>query len=120
MRSVQGANRLAVIVLLFSLAFAGYGLTQTSPSKESESHDAVTASKQLVLPDFVTLAEKLGPVVVNISTTQIDKGNSDFDSENPLIELWRRFFGESYSSGSSTAGPRLGIDHRARWHYSHQ
>jgi serine protease Do len=54
-------------------------------------------SKQAGLPDFVGLAEKLGPVVVNISTTQIIKEPpTPFGREDPLAEFWRRFFGETY------------------------
>jgi serine protease Do len=45
------------------------------------------------LPDFVTLAEKLGPVVVNISTIlSRDEGSSG--KEDALRDFWRRFFGE--------------------------
>lgn len=97
MRKAQGAIRLVVLVLFFSLAFMGQGLTQTSPRKETGSRDAGTASKQTVLPDFVMLAEKLEPVVVNISTTQIIKeAPTPFEREDPLAEFWRRFFGERY------------------------
>jgi serine protease Do len=49
------------------------------------------------LPDFVTLAEKLAPVVVNIFTTQIIKeAPVPFGREDPFAEFWRRFFGEAY------------------------
>jgi serine protease Do len=49
------------------------------------------------LPDFAGLAEKLGPVVVNISTTQIMKEPpAPFERQDPLAEFWRRFFGETY------------------------
>jgi serine protease Do len=102
MRSVQ-ANRVAVIVLLLSLAFAGHGLTQTSSRKDSGSRDAATVSKQFVLPNFVTLAEKLGPVVVNISTTQMIK-EAPTPFEDPLAEFWRRFFGETYPPGFRQQG----------------
>lgn len=89
MRSLQRANRVAVIALLFWLPFAAHGLTQTSPRKDSGS--------RVVLPNFVALAEKLGPVVVNISTTQIIKeAPVPFGREDPLAEFWRRFFGEAY------------------------
>ena len=97
MRKAHGAIRLAVLVLLFSLSSISQGFAQTSPRKETGSRNAGTASKQTVLPDFVTLAEKLGPVVVNISTTQIIKeAPAPFEREDPLAEFWRRFFGENY------------------------
>jgi serine protease Do len=49
------------------------------------------------LPDFADLAEKQGPVVVNISTTQIIRGNRmglpqfPFDEDDPAFELFKRF-----------------------------
>jgi serine protease Do len=52
------------------------------------------------LPDFVDLAEKYGPSVVNISTTQkIDKHAQQFNmpdlpEDSPFNEFFRRFFGE--------------------------
>lgn len=49
------------------------------------------------LPDFVSLAKKLKPVVVNISTTQVSEGaqgfGSPFGEEDPFGDFWRRFFG---------------------------
>jgi serine protease Do len=51
------------------------------------------------LPDFVALAKKLGPAVVNISTTQVRSApsgpqfGSPFGDEDPMNEFWRRFFG---------------------------
>ncbi|MBI4522278.1 MAG: DegQ family serine endoprotease [Deltaproteobacteria bacterium] len=97
MNGILGANaKVVVVVLLLSLGFAHHGLTEASPRKETGSRDAATASKQPALPDFVTLAEKFGPVVVNISTTQIMEAPTPFGREDPLAEFWRRFFGESY------------------------
>lgn len=48
------------------------------------------------LPDFTELAEKQGPAVVNISTTQVIKGQRfghpmPFDEEDPSYEFFRRF-----------------------------
>ena len=48
------------------------------------------------LPDFTDLVEKHGAAVVNISTTQIVRGNRGhmlpFDENDPSFELFRRFF----------------------------
>ncbi len=98
MRSAQRTiRRVAVLVLLFSLSSISHGLAQTNPRKETGRRNAGTASNQTVLPDFVRLAEKLGPIVVNISTTQIIKEPpAPFETEDPLAEFWRRFFGENY------------------------
>ena len=45
------------------------------------------------LPDFVSLAKKLKPVVVNISTTQVSEGAQGFGSPFGEEDFWRRFFG---------------------------
>lgn len=56
------------------------------------------------LPDFVSLAKKLGPAVVNISTTQVrrtvEQGPGSFESDDPFSQFWERFFGGQ--------GPRRG------------
>ena len=47
------------------------------------------------LPDFTELAEKQGPAVVNISTTQVMRGNQGmpfpFDESDPAFEFFKRF-----------------------------
>jgi S1-C subfamily serine protease len=94
MRNVQRTNTV-VFLLLLSLIFAGRALAQTSPGAKGGSERAGTAGKQIVLPDFVDLAEKLAPVVVNIATTQLIKqAPTPFGSEDPFTEFWKRFFGE--------------------------
>ena len=52
------------------------------------------------LPDFVNLAKKIRPSVVNISTTQMSEGrggpqefSSPFGEDDPFNDFWRRFFG---------------------------
>ena len=58
------------------------------------------------LPDFVNLAKKLRPAVVNISTSQVGGGGgqppshpSPFGEEDPFSEFWRRFFGDPMPRG---------------------
>jgi serine protease Do len=55
------------------------------------------------LPDFVTLAKKLSPVVVNISTTQVSGGGqgmpSPFGEDDPFSEFWKKFFGNPLPRG---------------------
>jgi len=58
------------------------------------------------LPDFVTLAKNLRPVVVNISTTQVSEGGSQrfsspFGEDDPFNEFWKRFFGTPPPRGPS-------------------
>jgi serine protease Do len=50
------------------------------------------------LPDFVSLVNKVGPVVVNVSTTQIRKKTAEempspFGGNDPFNDFWQRFFG---------------------------
>ena len=98
MRNAYVPNaRVVVLILVCSVSFSGYGLAQTSQKKEGRTYSAASPSKQTVLPDFVTLAEKLGPVVVNVSSTQIIRETPNpFEREDPLAEFWKRFFGENY------------------------
>ena len=60
------------------------------------------------LPDFVNLAKKVKPLVVNISTTQVSEGRGspqEFGSpfgggeEDPFNDFWRRFFGSPQPRG---------------------
>jgi serine protease Do len=47
------------------------------------------------LPDFSDLAERQGPAVVNISTTQVARGGQmpfPFDENDPAYEFFKRFF----------------------------
>jgi serine protease Do len=57
------------------------------------------------LPDFASLAKRVGPSVVNVSTTQIRKaaqgGPSPFDDDDPMSQFWQRFFG-----GRGPRGPQ--------------
>ena len=108
-----------VIALFFLLGPAG-----------STAYGAAAAqgqtSKQTGLPDFVQLAEKLAPVVVNISTTQGAPkgpargqpspspdpfgGQDPFSGNDPFSEFWRRFFGDQFGGpGGPQAAPRRGL-----------
>jgi serine protease Do len=64
---------------------------------EEEGGRTVEPGPPATLPDFVALAERLSPSVVNISTTQEMKGPSmPFGPEDPFGEFWEpfeRFFG---------------------------
>ncbi|HXE40353.1 MAG TPA: trypsin-like peptidase domain-containing protein, partial [Azonexus sp.] len=57
------------------------------------------------LPDFTELAEKQGPAVVNISTTQVTRGQSQvmpfpFDENDPAFEFFKRFIPRSPGGGA--------------------
>jgi serine protease Do len=56
------------------------------------------------LPDFVSLVKKVGPAVVNISTTQVRKSAeyvpSPFGDQDPFNDFWQRFFGGRMPRGT--------------------
>ena len=88
----------AVLSLLLVAAVSGQVRDKTTnPAKETKVQG--TLSEQA--PDFVELAEKLGPVVVNISTTEMIKPNRTpgLPGGDPFGEFWRRFFGEPFQQG---------------------
>ncbi|MEK6563392.1 MAG: trypsin-like peptidase domain-containing protein, partial [Candidatus Binatota bacterium] len=62
----------------------------------TEAHAGAVANPS-TLPDFVTLAKTLRPVVVNISTTQVAERSEGpagpFQEGDPRGDFWRRFFG---------------------------
>src|SRR5438093_604540 len=76
-----------------------YSISQTA---HAANYPAVTAQG---VPDFVNLVKKVGPAVVNISTTQVRNTAQDvpspFGDEDPSNEFWKRFFG-----GQSPRGPQ--------------
>ena len=54
------------------------------------------------LPDFATLAKRVGPSVVNVSTTQVRRTAADvspFDNDDPMSQFWQRFFGGRVPQG---------------------
>jgi len=57
------------------------------------------------LPDFSELAEKQGPAVVNISTTQITRNTQavpfPFDENDPAFEFFKRFIPRQPGGGSA-------------------
>jgi serine protease Do len=70
------------------------------------------------LPDFATLAKRVGPSVVNVSTTQVRKAAADvpspFDGDDPMSQFWQRFFGGRMPRGSQRQmglGSGFIIDH---------
>ena len=74
-----------------------------------------TDSRAGGLPNFVQLAKKLAPVVVNISATQAIKREqrsgqqpSPFGGDDPFNDFWRRFFGDQFP-GAPQAGPQAAL-----------
>ncbi|MEK6561724.1 MAG: trypsin-like peptidase domain-containing protein, partial [Candidatus Binatota bacterium] len=99
----KGLTVVALVSLLIGLGMSG-GLDWFSSGRvinlwgqTSTPEVRTTAAAAQGLPDFVMLAKKLRPVVVNISTTQVSEGvqrfGSPFGEEDPFGDFWRKFFG---------------------------
>jgi serine protease Do len=64
------------------------------------------------LPNFTELVEKQGPAVVNISTTQLVRGNgrgaqpSPFDENDPMFDFFRRFMPRQPGLPGQPGAPR--------------
>jgi len=54
-----------------------------------------TAGAGQAVPDFASLAKRIGPMVVNVSTVQMRKAaeNVPGSDDDPLSQFWQRFFG---------------------------
>src|SRR5574341_144241 len=99
---MKGVVLVALVSLVIGLGISG-SLDWLAPSRAVNFlGDAGISESQPSsgLPDFVNLAKKLKPVVVNISTTQVSegRGSQEFGNpfggeEDPFNEFWKRFFG---------------------------
>ena len=99
---VKGVILVALVSLVVGLGISG-SLDWLSPSRAVNlmgegGNPEPRSSGQL--PDFVALAKKMRPVVVNISTTQVSetRGPQEFGSpfggeDDPFNDFWKRFFG---------------------------
>jgi len=107
--SLKGVILVALVSLVVGLGISG-SLDWLSPSRAVNFlGDAGSPDVRVQggLPDFVNLARKTRPIVVNISTTQTSeaRGSQEFGSpfgeEDPFNDFWRRFFG-----GPAPRGPQ--------------
>jgi serine protease Do len=94
-----------IVFMLFLLTGIGFGCAgrKTDDAGGFLAKNEAAASRRL--PDFVTLAKKLQPIVVNVSTTQIAPGLPPEalpnQEEVPMNEFLERFFGQRPPSGRS-------------------
>jgi serine protease Do len=98
---LKGVMLVALVSLIVGLGISG-SLDWLSPSRAvnllGESGNSELRSPG-ELPDFVALAKKMKPVVVNISTTQVGEARgqqefgSPFGEDDPFNDFWKRFFG---------------------------
>jgi serine protease Do len=74
------------------------------PAIAASSAAPITAGQGL--PDFISLAKKLGPSVVNVSTTQIRKATQDRPGlgDDQMGQFFERFFGAPAPRGPQRRG----------------
>jgi len=124
---LQKTSRYTLVLSLLGLFLGAMDLT---PIGVVEAQQQETASEAAARPDFVQLADKLAPVVVNISATQAVKraqssaqpfgreqpapnpfgGQGPFGGNDPFNDFWRRFFGDQYGlPDGPRAAPRTAL-----------
>src|SRR5690242_8291330 len=78
----------------------------------ADSGQPVQANRAQGLPEFTGLAERLAPVVVNVSTraklSREQTPGAPFGENDPLNEFWRRFFGNPPGGDSGGSAEHLG------------
>jgi len=112
------STKAVVLVALVSLAI-GLGISGSldwlAPTRANLMGEAATPEVRGGLPDFVSLAKRMKPLVVNISTTAVSEGRggggqdfgSPFGEEDPFNDFWRRFFGgPGGPGGPGSRGPQ--------------
>jgi serine protease Do len=99
--SLKGVVLVALVSLVVGLGISG-SLDWLAPGRAVNliGEDGNSDSRVGVqLPDFVALAKKLKPIVVNISSTQVSEAHgpqefgNPFGEDDPFNDFWRRFFG---------------------------
>jgi serine protease Do len=68
--------------------------------------DAGKAGLGQSVPDFASLAKKVGPMVVNVSTVQMRRTAENLPDlgDDPLSQFWQRFFGGRIPRGPQRQG----------------
>ncbi|HSQ12622.1 MAG TPA: DegQ family serine endoprotease, partial [Candidatus Deferrimicrobium sp.] len=101
MTPFMGACAIAVLAGMGGVSIIEYYQGGRQPAHAASSPVAPAQS----LPDFISLAKKLGPSVVNVSTSRIrgaaQEAPSPFGGNDPGEEFWQRFFG-----GRTPRGPQ--------------
>jgi len=105
-----GTKAVGAVALVFLLL--GLGVGGKLDGLTNRPNLAFSAGTPQGLPDFVTLARKLKPVVVNISATQMIKPGqrppNRLEREDPSEEFWDQFFGDNLRSNTPRRQQSLG------------
>ena len=103
-----GASSLTSLLIGLGIGVdASHGGLSSSNTAAPEPTPAPTARG---LPNFVALAKRLKPEVVNISTTQTAQQTGRAEFFRPARSIWRCF----PSRTTEAEEPRLRLHHRAR------
>ena len=115
----------AVVLIVGFVAGGGFNKFYAERPLANNAYAASTAPEVRGLPDFVGLAKKLTPSVVNVSTTQAVSGGQSGQNpfsrrgdrpprggggeEDPFGDFWRRFFGNPPGGGGGGGGGGRGF-----------
>jgi serine protease Do len=88
------------VAIVFLLTGLGIGLQPEFPWAASAEKPPVVQA----LPDFIQLAKRVSPTVVNISATQTTSGGRRQGDPQDPEEMWRRFFGGPNPRGRRQQG----------------
>ena len=91
----RGALVAAVAAVTFAGCFQDSGIKNSHASGAASSAPAVAAAPvgRITLPDFADLVERVGPAVVNVSVTSVEKGGANPMADDPFFDFIRRFQG---------------------------
>ena len=115
---LKGVAMVGLVSLAIGLGISG-SLDWLSPSRAVDLRSDVDVVESRLaggLPDFVSLAKKFRPIVVNISTTPSNEGQGPQEFSNPFgggeddpfNEFWKRFFGGPVPRGPQRQRASLG------------
>ena len=112
MKTITVRNRRIGLYLLVSGVFflVGMGIsgviensyvTARSVQAAAIEAGARAAGAGQIVPDFASLARKIGPMVVNVSTIEMRRAGENMpgSEDDPLNQFWRRFFGGRMPQG---------------------
>ncbi|HSD37049.1 MAG TPA: DegQ family serine endoprotease [Rhodocyclaceae bacterium] len=86
-----------IAAVTFAGCFQDSGIKNSHAGAPAAIAAAATAAPNaptgVTLPNFASLVEQVGPAVVNISVTSVQKGGEDAFGEDPFYDFLRRFQG---------------------------